>query len=49
MDTGTQLPFIEMARKQGYAVIVANTNDNYRIIDNKKKLIQVNLYAIFVK
>lgn len=42
LDTGTQLPFIEMARQKGYAIIVTNTNDNYRIIDRKKKLIQVN-------
>ncbi|XP_046447897.1 cotranscriptional regulator FAM172A homolog isoform X2 [Daphnia pulex] len=40
LDTGTQLPFIEMARQKGYAVIVTNTNDNHRIIDRKKKLIQ---------
>jgi len=40
LDTGTQLPFIERARKEGYAVVVTNTNDNYRIINNKKKFIQ---------
>jgi hypothetical protein len=31
-----------MARQKGYAVIVTNTNDNYRMIERKKKLIQVN-------
>lgn len=40
LDTGTQLPFIEMAKKKGYAVIVTNTNDNYRVIEKKKKMIQ---------
>ena len=41
LNTGTQLPFIEMAKKKGYAVIVTNTNDNYRVVDKKKKMIQV--------
>lgn len=43
LDTGTQLPFIERARKEGYAVVVTNTNDNHRIMYHKKKLIQVSL------
>nr|CAH0100184.1 unnamed protein product [Daphnia galeata] len=40
LDTGTQLPFIEMARQKGYAIIVTNTNDNQRTIDKQKKFIQ---------
>lgn len=34
-----------MARKKGYAVIVANTNDNYRVVGGKKRLINVMLQA----
>lgn len=40
LSTGTQLPFIEKAISEGYAVVVTNTNDNYRMIHNKKKLIR---------
>lgn len=28
--SGTQLLYLEEARKQGYEVIITNTNDNYR-------------------
>jgi len=41
LEIGTQLPFIERAKSEGYAVVVTNTNDNYRIIKKKKKFIQV--------
>lgn len=41
LDTGTQLPFIERAIKEGYAVIVTNTNDNFRMVNGKKQLIRV--------
>jgi len=40
LEIGTQLPFIERAKSEGYAVVVTNTNDNYRIIKKKKKFIQ---------
>ncbi|KAK3862355.1 hypothetical protein Pcinc_031779 [Petrolisthes cinctipes] len=30
LDSGTQLPFIKEAQKDGYGVLVMNTNDNYR-------------------
>ncbi|KAG1681980.1 Protein FAM172A [Nymphon striatum] len=33
LDSGTQFPFIKRARDEDYGVIVLNTNDNYRIID----------------
>ena len=41
LDRGTQLPFIERAMKEGYAVVVANTNDNSRTFGSRKQLIQV--------
>lgn len=40
LKSGTQLPYIEKARKLGYAVMVLNSNDNYRIIDGKKVYIK---------
>lgn len=40
LDRGTQLPFIERAMKEGYAVVVANTNDNSRTFGSRKQLIQ---------
>ncbi|XP_037772761.1 cotranscriptional regulator FAM172A-like, partial [Penaeus monodon] len=30
LDSGTQIPYIKRAMKDGYAVLVMNTNDNYR-------------------
>ena len=41
LDKGTQLPFIQQAIQEGYAVVVTNTNDNYRVVGNKRKLIRV--------
>ncbi|XP_063602571.1 cotranscriptional regulator ARB2A-like isoform X2 [Penaeus indicus] len=35
LDSGTQIPYIKRAMEDGYAVLVMNTNDNFRI--NKKK------------
>ncbi len=32
LKSGTQLPFIERATKEGYGVVVTNTNQNY-IVD----------------
>lgn len=29
IDAGTQIPYIEEAKKQGFEVILTNTNDNY--------------------
>lgn len=42
MDCGTQIPYIEKAKKLGYDVIVMNTNDNYRVINGKRKMIPEN-------
>lgn len=36
LDSGTQIPFIEEAKKQGYGVVVLNTNDNF-VIDEAGK------------
>ena len=33
LDEGTQLPYIRRAKQLGYAVLILNTNDNYR--DNR--------------
>lgn len=38
LDSGTQIPFIKLAQKEGYGVLVMNTNDNYRIDMNKCKV-----------
>lgn len=46
LDAGTQLPFIKKAMSMGYAVLVANTNDNTRLIDNRKVEIMVILFYI---
>ncbi|KAI8118229.1 UPF0528 protein [Lucilia cuprina] len=40
LDHGTQIPYIKRARDLGYDIVVTNTNDNYRIIDGKRKPIQ---------
>lgn len=40
MDHGTQLPYIKRAQDLGYDVLVTNTNDNYRLVDGKRKAIQ---------
>lgn len=36
LDSGTQLPFIKRAQGLGFSVIVLNTNDNYKEINNQK-------------
>ncbi|XP_055638589.1 FAM172 family protein homolog CG10038 isoform X2 [Toxorhynchites rutilus septentrionalis] len=40
LDAGTQIPYINMARKLGYEVLVTNTNDNYRPIGGSTKPIK---------
>ncbi|XP_015518127.1 FAM172 family protein homolog CG10038 isoform X1 [Neodiprion pinetum] len=35
LETGTQLPYIRKARELGYAVMVLNTNDNFRTVNGK--------------
>ncbi|XP_047502812.1 cotranscriptional regulator FAM172A-like, partial [Penaeus chinensis] len=39
LDSGTQIPYIKRAMKDGYAVLVMNTNDNFRI--KKKKQVPI--------
>ncbi|XP_061390712.1 FAM172 family protein homolog CG10038 [Musca vetustissima] len=40
LDHGTQIPYIRRAEELGYDILVTNTNDNYRIVDGKRKPIQ---------
>lgn len=40
LDSGTQIPFIKRAQKEGYGILVTNTNDNYRI-DKKKCRVKI--------
>lgn len=41
LDSGTQLPYIKWAIKNGYGVIVANTNINYVKENGNKTPIRV--------
>ncbi len=42
LKSGTQLPFIERAKMEGYGVVVTNTNQNYAVDENgKRQKIQV--------
>lgn len=36
IESGTQIPFIKEAQKEGYGVLVMNTNDNRRTKDGKR-------------
>lgn len=38
LNSGTQIPFIKRALELGYAVLVLNTNDNYRVIDEEESI-----------
>ncbi|GAB6028345.1 hypothetical protein CHUAL_002516 [Chamberlinius hualienensis] len=38
LDSGTQIPFIEEALKQGYGVVVLNSNDNSVVDETGKRL-----------
>ncbi|XP_023226430.1 protein FAM172A-like [Centruroides sculpturatus] len=40
LDSGTQLPFIKRAQGLGFSVVVLNTNDNYKEINNQKVYIR---------
>lgn len=40
MDHGTQIPYIRRAQELGYDLLVTNTNDNYRMVEGKRKPIQ---------
>lgn len=42
IDHGTQLPYIKRAIALGYDVLVTNTNNNYRIEDNKRIALEGN-------
>ncbi|XP_064389068.1 FAM172 family protein homolog CG10038-like isoform X2 [Halichondria panicea] len=37
LDSGTQLPYIARAKKEGYGIVVTNTNENTRIVKGKAK------------
>ncbi|XP_069973598.1 cotranscriptional regulator ARB2A-like [Penaeus vannamei] len=40
LESGTQIPYIKKAKKAGYAVLVMNTNDNYRIMKKERVFIK---------
>ncbi|KAM4810656.1 cotranscriptional regulator ARB2A [Rhinophrynus dorsalis] len=40
LDSGTQIPYIKRAVKEGYAVIVLNTNENYIEVEKSKPVAQ---------
>ncbi|ROT74273.1 hypothetical protein C7M84_007206 [Penaeus vannamei] len=42
IDVGTQIPYLQLARREGYAVLVLNPNDNYRVVNNQKQIIKVS-------
>ena len=47
LDSGTQIPFIKRGQKEGYGILVMNTNDNFYI--NKqgvKKQIEVTFFEL---
>lgn len=37
IDHGTMLPYIKKARDLGYEILITNGNDNYRLINGKRK------------
>lgn len=43
LDSGTQIPFIKEAQKNGYGVLVMNTNDNYRRGQHTRSKIRVSV------
>lgn len=49
LDSGTQIPFIKRAKDEDYGVIVLNTNDNYRIIDQTITYIRVSNFLSQLK
>ena len=44
LDSGTQLPFIKRAMKEGYGIIVLNTNNNKVDVDDKPVPIRVTTF-----
>ncbi|XP_011141204.1 UPF0528 protein CG10038 isoform X2 [Harpegnathos saltator] len=40
LDYGTQISYVDKAKKLGYGILLLNINDNLRIIDGKLELIQ---------
>lgn len=49
LNTGTQLPYIKKAREMGYAVMVLNTNDNFRTLNGKSMEIPVIIAKEYLK
>lgn len=43
LESGSQLGYIRKARALGYAVLVLNTNDNFRFVEGKKRAIPVSV------
>ncbi|XP_051786145.1 cotranscriptional regulator FAM172A homolog [Erpetoichthys calabaricus] len=41
LESGTQIPFIKRATKEGYGVIVLNPNENYIEVEKEKKPVQL--------
>lgn len=35
LQSGTQIPYIKQAKAEGYGILVLNTNDNTRVVDDK--------------
>ncbi|XP_037772774.1 cotranscriptional regulator FAM172A homolog [Penaeus monodon] len=46
IESGTQIPYIQIARREGYAVMVMNPNDNSRIVENQKQMIKGSESAV---
>lgn len=46
IDVGTQIPYLQLARREGYAVLVLNPNDNYRVVNNQKQIIKGSENAV---
>ena len=39
LDHGTQIPYIRRAKELGYEVLITNTNDNYCLVDGRRRSI----------
>lgn len=42
LDHGTQIPYIRRAKELGYEVLITNTNDNYCLVDGRRRSILVS-------
>ncbi|XP_047503068.1 cotranscriptional regulator FAM172A homolog [Penaeus chinensis] len=46
IEAGTQIPYMQIAQRDGYAVLVMNPNDNSRIVGNQKQVIKRSENAV---